>query len=458
MRSGPVSGNLTQALAELVCSTKFEAFPPETIHKAKLHILDTLGAAIAGSASRETDAVVAMLGLQAGTGSSPIWGRPIASDARTSAFVNGVSAHAYELDDSGGCDHSGAVVLPAALAALGDRSQPLSGRDLLRSVLLGYEVGRRVLEAVGGYEDHNGLGWHSTGTCGAFGAAAAVGSMVKLDANAMASALGSACSFAGGTWAFIHNGSSTKKLHAGRAAEGGLMAAYLAGQGFDGPDSVFEPERWGSFFATFGAGKGNPEGLVRDFGDYWRLNRCSIKPHATCRGTHAGIDALDLMMQNHGLEPADIAAIEVDISGFQYGMCGGKVIQSRAQAQMSLPYALAARLRYGKVFLAELEEAAWSAAEIGPLMERITVRIDPAMKDEDEPAITIVTAPGERHRFVVEFPLGGPQNPLSDERLLGKYAALAGMVLPAAKVDAISDFVLDLENQTDARSLLALLQ
>ena len=453
-----MSDNLTQALAGLVCSTNFEAFPPETIHKAKLHILDTLGAAIAGSASYETNAVVAALGIQAQTGQTPIWGRPIGSDARTAAFVNGVSAHAYELDDSGGCDHSGAVVLPAVLAALGDHKGLVGGRDLLRSVLLGYEVGRRVLEAVGGYEEHNGLGWHSTGTCGAFGAAAAVGSLVKLDVNAMASALGSACSFAGGTWAFIHNGSSTKKLHAGRATEGGLIAAYLARQGFEGPDSVFEAERWGSFLVTFGAGKGDPQALVRDFGQYWRLNRCSIKPHATCRGTHAGIDALDLMMQRHGLEPGDIAVIEIDISGFQYGMCGGKVISSRAQAQMSLPYALAARLRYGEVFLAELEEAAWSAAEIGPLMDRIAVRIDPAMKDEDEPAITIVTSAGERHRLVVEFPLGGPQNPLTDERLIGKYTALAGMVLPAARVDAISDFVLDLENQTDTRSLLMLLQ
>ncbi|MFB2563320.1 MmgE/PrpD family protein [Rhizobium sp. IMFF44] len=450
--------NLTRTLAGLVCSTKFEAFPAETIHKAKLHILDTLGAAIAGSASRETNAVVTMLDINTQAGHAAIWGRPLASDARTAAFVNGVSAHAYELDDSGGCDHSGAVVLPAVLAALGDHDRPVSGRELLRSVLLGYEVGRRVLEAVGGYEEHNGLGWHSTGTCGAFGAAAAVGSMVNLDATAMASALGSACSFAGGTWAFIHNGSSTKKLHAGRAAEGGLMSAYLARQGFEGPDSVFEAGRWGSFFATFGTGKSDPQALLRDFGDYWRLNRCSIKPHATCRGTHAGIDALDLMLHDHGLAPTDIAAIEVDISSFQYGMCGGKVITSRAQAQMSLPYALAARLRYGKVFLAELEEAAWSAAEIGPLMERITVRIDPALKDEDEPAITIMTAAGERHRLVVEFPLGGPQNPLSDERLIGKYAALAGMVLPASRVDALSDFVLNLENQTDTRSLLALLQ
>ena len=139
---------------------------PETIHKAKLHILDTLGAAIAGSASSETHAVLEMLGIPARQGRAPIWGWPITTDARTAAFVNGVSAHAFELDDSGGCDHSGAVVLPAALAVLGDEST-VQGRELLRSVLIGYEVGRRVLEAAGGYEVHNDLGWHSTGTCGA---------------------------------------------------------------------------------------------------------------------------------------------------------------------------------------------------------------------------------------------------------------------------------------------------
>lgn len=453
-----MSDNLTRVLAGHVYSTSFDAFPSETIHKAKLHILDTLGAAIAGSASGETGAMLKMLGLRGGAGRSPLWGLPLSADARTAALVNGVSAHAFELDDSGGCDHSGAVVLPAVLAALGDLDHSFSGVDLLRSVLFGYEVGRRVLEAVGGYEEHNGLGWHSTGTCGAFGAAAAVGAMLNLDSEAMASALGTACSFAGGTWAFIHNGSSAKKLHAGRAAEGGLMAAYLAKKGFEGPDSAFEVDRWGSFFATFGAGRGDPAALVQDFGANWRLNRCSIKPHATCRGTHAGIDALDLLLQRHDLTAGEIAAIEVDISRFQYGMCGGKVVGSRAQAQMSLPYALAARLRYGKVFLAELEETAWSAPEIGPLLDRITVRIDPQMKDEDEPAITIVTANGVRHRLVVEFPLGGPQNPLSDQRLIGKYADLAGMVLPAQKVDAIRDFVLDLDHQSDARGLLELLQ
>jgi 2-methylcitrate dehydratase PrpD len=449
---------MADQFADKICGTKFADFPDATIHKAKLHILDTLGVAIAGSVSKETQTMIECLGLGGATGSSAVWGWPLKLDARTAALINGISAHAFELDDSGGCDHSGAVVLPAALSVLGETALPVSGRTLLRSILTGYEVGRRVLEAAGGYEEHNGQGWHSTGTCGAFGAAAASGVLLGFDAPTMASALGTACSFSGGTWAFIQNGSPAKKLHAGRAAEGGVVAAYLASRGFAGPATVFEADIWGSFFATFCAGGGDPCALVADFGENWRLNRCSIKPYATCRGTHSAIDAIDMLFSKHGLTPSLIAAVEVDMSQFQFGMCGGTTLTSRAQAQMSLPYAIAAKLHYGKVYLAELEERAWSAPAIAAMLEKIKIRVDPAMKDEDEPGITLVTTRGARHFETVEFPLGGPLNPLSDTQLIAKYSDLAGAVLPPAKVGAILDFVLDLDQRDDARGLLQLLQ
>ncbi|MER9316201.1 MmgE/PrpD family protein [Mesorhizobium sp. M0659] len=453
-----MSAGMAGQLAAKICATVFEDFSDATVHKAKLHILDTLGVALAGSASSETRMTMAALGLGEGQGRAAIWGSCVRTDARTAAFVNGVSAHAFELDDSGGCDHSGAVVLPAALAVLGEMARPVSGRNLLRSVLIGYEVGRRVLEAAGGYEVHNDLGWHSTGTCGPFAAAAAAGMLLEFDAPKMASALGTACSYAGGNWAFIRNGSPAKKLHPGRAAEGGVIAAHLAAQGFEGPDAVFQPAVWGSFFATFCAGKADASALVSEFGQNWRMNRCSIKPYATCRGTHAAIDAIDLIFTRHGLNASDVASVEADMSRFQFGMCGGTVIQSRAQAQMSLPYALAARLRYGKVFLAELETKAWSDPGIADWLDRISVRVDTAMKDEDEPSIAIVTKDGQRHHATVEFPLGGPLNPLSDAQVIAKYSDLAGAVLPATRVAAIRDIVLDLDGYGDARQLLPLLQ
>ncbi|MGX7875031.1 hypothetical protein ACVDG5_021890 [Mesorhizobium sp. ORM6] len=215
---------------------------------------------------------------------------------------------------------------------------------------------------------------------------------------------------------------------------------------------------WGSFFATFCAGKADASALISEFGDSWRLNRCSIKPYATCRGTHSAIDAIDLIFARYGLSVSDIASIEADMSRFQFGMCGGTAIQSRAQAQMSLPYAIAARLHYGKVFLAELETTAWSDPAIAAWLGRILVRIDAGMKDEDEPAITVVTKDGQRHQATVEFPLGGPLNPLSDAQLIAKYTDLASAVLPAAGVAAIRDFILDLDGCAAARELLPLLQ
>lgn len=442
-------------LANLVSGTRFSDFDAATRHKAKLHVLDTLGVALAGAASVETTTAMAAF-APISRGPSKIWALGMSSDPRSAALLNGISAHAFELDDSGGCDHSGAVVLPAVLASAPTVRHPVSGAHLLHSVLIGYEVARRVLEASGGYETHNGLGWHSTGTCGPFGAAAAVAVLKGLDEPTLAMALAIAGSTAGGTWAFIHDGSQSKKLHSGRAAEGGLMAAQLAAAGFTGPVSLFE-DVWGGFFPTFTRNPGQRDDLVSDWGDFWRLNRCSIKPHATCRGTHSAIDALDLLLSREKLRPEDVARIEVRISGFQHGMCGGTHLGSRAEAQMSLPYAMAARLEYGTVGLDQLETPAWSSPRIAQWLDRFDMQIDAEMADEDEPAITVVTTGNVRHHATVPFPLGAPQNPLGDDRIIAKFEALCQRVMSRDRTEALRDFVLELDDAPDIAPLLDLL-
>ncbi|WP_343314944.1 MmgE/PrpD family protein [Brucella sp. BE17] len=450
----------SMVLARNIAIMRFSDFPAATVNKAKIHILDTLGAAIAGAASVETKIVLNAFDLVEKSGMSgpvPVWGTALTLDSRTASFVNGVSAHAFELDDSGGCDHSGAVVLPAAIAALSDAHTTVSGPSFLTAVLAGYEVGRRMLEACGGYETHNGLGWHSTGTCGAFAAAAATGSLFGFDAQRHASALGIACSYASGTWAFIHDGSQTKKLHAGRATEGGFSAAKLAAAGFSGPIFVLDAAGWGNFFTTFCRGDGNPALLSSDFGEFWRVNRCSIKPYATCRGTHSAIDAIEKMLGEQSFVPDDIMRIDVAMSEFQAGMCGGKIVASRADAQMSLPYALAARLHYGRVGLDELEEAAWSALSIKNTLQLTDVFVDPNMAANAEPVITVTLNDGRVFSKTVEFPLGGMDNPMSDSAVVAKFMALASRVLPESRCREIVDFVMNLEAASDAGRLPALL-
>ncbi len=153
-----------------------------------------------------------------------------------------------------------------------------------------------------------------------------------------------------------------------------------------------------------------------------------------------------------------MAKVEVGMSAFQFAMCGSKLVTTRAQAQMSLPYAMAARLHYGKVFLDELAHNAWEAPEIVDWLDKMTVAIDKTMADEDEPEVKLITHSGEEHRQRVETPLGSPDNPLSKVQITGKYYDLGKGILPLAQIDAIAELVADLEHMADVRALLPLLQ
>jgi 2-methylcitrate dehydratase PrpD len=160
----------------------------------------------------------------------------------------------------------------------------------------------------------------------------------------------------------------------------------------------------------------------------------------------------------HEIQPAQIARIEVDMSGFQFDMCGGKIITSRSQAQMSLPYAIAAELEYGKVGLAQIDPAAWTSERIGEWLNRISVRADDRMADEDEPIITIVTNDDHRYEASIAFPYGSPANPLPDDRLFEKFRDLSGNTLTSQTRDKIEEMVLTLDTLADVRGLPALLR
>ncbi|MEO3887157.1 MmgE/PrpD family protein [Nonomuraea sp. B5E05] len=425
-----------RALATLVAEPP--PLPRDVIERAKRHLLDTLGAALAGASSPAP-------GLAA-PGNAPVWGTGLTVAPRDAALLNGVAAHALELDDTGGCDHSGAVVVPAALACLSLADRPVSGSELLEAVVLGYDVARRTLEACGGYAAHNEAGWHSTGTCGTFGAAAASARLLGLDSARAAHALGLAAGFSGGLWAFVHDGAASKRLHAGRAAEGGLTAALLAASGTSGPGRIFD-DVWGGFLRTYAGAGADPGALTRGLGTAWRISRCSIKPYASCRSTHSSIDAIGGL----DLHVSEIDRIHVRLSPLVAGMCGGRDAATLPRAQLSLPYAIAARILYGDADLAAYSPERRGDPRATELMDRIDLEVDPEMGGIDEPALTVTTTTGAVRRARVSDPLGSPTNPLSDERLLAKFHGLA----PGRR--RLADRVMALDTGPDARGLLPLL-
>jgi 2-methylcitrate dehydratase PrpD len=351
------------------------------------------------------------------------------------------------------------VLLPAALAALsapGYGDVPVSGRDLITAVVLGYDVGRRVLEACGGYSPHNGQGWHSTATCGTFAAAAAASKLLRLDATQTMAAFGHAASASGGLWAFIHDASQTKRLHAGRAAEGGLTAALLAGRGISGPSRVFD-DVWGGFFNAFAPQSRQPEALLADLGSVWKLMRCSIKPYASCRSNHATIDAVRALMATHPGLAQRVARIDVRLSPFVMAMCGGRDLSTLSSAQMSMPYAVALAWVFGEAGLARYLAPARRDARLAAAMSLVQLHADPAMTALEEPTVTITSSSGETVSLQVPLALGAPANPLDDDALQRKFAELAGVALSTNGVATLAESLLNLHRLPDARALLPLL-
>jgi 2-methylcitrate dehydratase PrpD len=349
------------------------------------------------------------------------------------------------------------VVLPALVAALPLAGEAVDGRAFVTATVLGYDIGRRVMMGFGGYVAHNSAGWHSTGTCGVFAAAAAVASLLRLDAGTAAHALGLAASFSSGLWGFIHDGAMAKRVHAGRAAEGGLLAVLLAQDGVTGPAYAFE-DMWGSFLKTYGRGSVEPDALTSDLGRDWLMRHAAIKPYASCRDTHAAVDALERVVTLHNLQADAVASIRVRLNAFLEGMVGGRDVFNLPAAQMSLPYAAAARLLFGTAGLGAYSAERRSSPAVAELLPRITVDIDDTVTASWHSSIVVETRDGRRIEEPTTAPLGSPENPLPPDRLRAKFDELARVSLPAEQADRLAEFALNLDNERDATALPALLR
>src|SRR6185369_16206982 len=292
----PKIEGLTLDVATFIGNTAYRDIPEDVVELGKKSILDGLGLALCGSVAETGNlsrTYVESLGLS--RGEATIIGSSIKAPARFAAFVNGIGIHADDYDDTqlavaedrvyGLLTHPTAPVLSAALA-LGE-TRALSGRDLMTAYHVGVEVECKIAEAMAPrhYED----GFHSTGTCGAIGAAAASARVAGLDRNHILRALGIAASEAAGLRENF--GTMTKPFHAGRAAESGVVAAEMAGLGWTAAEQILEAPR--GFFHAAG-GNYDPGAIVQKLGRPWtfRSPGISIKPHPSGSLTHPAMTEL----------------------------------------------------------------------------------------------------------------------------------------------------------------------
>ena len=421
----------SEALAAFTADLELDDVPDDVVRYARVLMLDLLGAALAGVDTDETRAMLEAAACFAPTaGPCGIWGTTRTTTAAAAALVNGVIAHAQELDDFGGADHSGAVVIPAVLA-VAEAESITDGGAVLAAMIGGYDVALRVLDAMGGYRAHNsGGGWHSTGTCG---------------------------SFTGGIWAYLADGAMSKRYHPGRSAEIGVTAAYMARAGFTGPTRVFDAP-WGGFLATYGNGDERPEELTCDFGGPFRIMRSGIKPYAACRGLHSALDVVLGMRSEHDFSAADVAAVKVGCNRANMQSLGDTDPRTRLAAQMSLPFGIAAALVTGRAGLEEFEDRRVNDPEVRAAMSRVVMTHDPAHDDSTEPDVTVVLNDGRRFQGHQPIGLGDWRNPLTTTQVVAKYESLARRVLNRADAAALKDAVFALPEPGSLETLLAALR
>jgi 2-methylcitrate dehydratase PrpD len=449
---------LAIALGEELGALRHAELPSDVLARARDLLLDVLGVALGGV--HEASSVALRQGLRrlGGTGDAVVLGVGERLPAPQAALANGAAAHALEMDDThqGGSIHLGAVVFPAALAAA--QLAGSSGDSVLRAAVAGYEVAARLAMAVQPAE-HYARGFHPTGTCGAFGAAAAAGLLFDLDAAGLARALGIAGSQASGLLEFLADGAWTKRLHPGWSASAGLHAAALAGAGFSAPGTVLEG-RFGFLNAYSGAPLLEP--LARP-AEGFELMRTGVKPHACCRYMQAPIDAALALRAAHGIDPAAVERIEVGIVGAGFPIVCEPIARKRrprsvVDEQFSLPFGVAVALARGAASPVEFVVETADDPQVIRLMDRVVPVRDPAL-DADYPRVwpawvRIALRDGRTFEERVAHPLGDPEN-FPDAAALGaKFRTLARRALSDAQVDRLAAAVADLPRARTVDRLL----
>jgi 2-methylcitrate dehydratase PrpD len=367
------------------------------------------------------------------------WYRNGHGDGGRRAFLVGALVHVLEIDDlhRESVTHPGCVVIPAAWTLA--QQQTASARAFLEAVLKGYEAMCRVGNAVG--KAHYRI-WHNTSTCGPFGSAFAAAALTGLDDERTVWALGNAGTQASGLWQFLDEGAMSKHLHAGRAAESGLLAAELAARGFTGPAQILEGRK--GFFAA-ACPDAEPERVLAAPEAPWQLRLTSVKPWPSCRHTHPTIDAaLEL---NAGGAFGKIERIHVETYQAALDLCDHAAPTTEYQAKFSLQHCAAAALTDGAVTLGSFDAPA--RARLAALAAKTTVEATPrhnaAYPDQWGARLTVTTTAGDR--LVADCPVckGDPELPLTPEEMRAKAAGLfehAGLSKPRAS--ALSEAVLAL--------------
>jgi 2-methylcitrate dehydratase PrpD len=450
----PASGELIRRLSAYVTASGEAELPPAVVHKAKHHILDTLGAILCGSNLKPGRIAAKFVIEQAGAPEAQCAGTPIVTTAINAAFAMGMMAHSDETDDSherAGM-HPGCAIVPAALAIA--QREGADGTRLIRGVVAGYDIGCRMTQALGVQNVRSrALSLHGIGTN--FGAAAAAASIIGLREEAVRFVWDYSCQQDSGKYYWMRDRDHVEKafVFAAMGARNGVTSALLVQSGFTGVADAFSGEN--NYFYSFGPGV-DPEILIDGLGSRYEIQHTDIKKYSVGAPIQAPLDALLILRKRHGLTATDVERMTVSVPDDRVN-----IVRDREMPDVDLRHVLAvALIDGGMTFEASHAYERMKDPAVLALRGRITLMGDPALrtaKVKRGGIVEITTRDGAQLREHVEMVRGRPGNPMSDAEIEQKCTDLMRPVLGEGRTQELIDRIWNLESVRNMRDLAPLL-
>ena len=417
---------LAQDFADYAVKEQTSKLPADVLHHAKRAVIDWYACLLPGSRVEPATILEQALADELDHGNARLASGRRAT-LRAAALINGAASHSVEFDDiyRDAGYHPGSPVISAALAAA--QAKGASGEQFLRGVIVGYEVSTRIGEAV--MPSHYKY-WHTTGTVGAFGAAAAVATILGCNREQFAHALATVGSFAAGLKQAFLSQAMTKPLHGGHAADVGAMAAMGAAKGLTGALDIIEGE-----FGFGAAMSVSPDWkkAVKGLGTDYHITRVTFKNHGCCGHTFAPIDGALHLQRTHGFKWPDVKRVRVATYKAGTDIVDNAAPEGEYQAKFSLQYVMAHALMHGSVRLNAFTPERLQDKDVRALLSKVEVVADPELSkgypNQRAAQIDIETNDGRKVSHFQPYRKGDPELPLTDDELNGKFLELAMPVI-----------------------------
>lgn len=437
---------ISDSFSEFTTNLTFATIPSETLVKAKLSILDSIGIAFASS-THEFAHIVANSLSELGPGLFPVIGMGMRLSLRDAALLNGMLVHGLDYDDTHikGVIHPSASCFPCALV-VGTHAD-INGTELLTAYIAGIEMATRIAAAANGKLQQ--AGFHPTGVVAVFACALIAGRLLRLTVHQLSMAQGIALSMAAGSMEFFEEGAWTKRMHAGWAASSGITAAHLAKHGFTGPRNAYEG-RFGFFnnYLNRFCSDLDLSTAVNTLGKEWETDHLAIKPYASCHFNHALIDAAIALKGSNHIDVNNIESVRalVPAEGVKL-ICeprDGKLQPMTANdAQGSLYYSVAASLVRGKFNLDDLGQGALNDSAVLNLARKVSWEVDPAsaFPNSFSGELQITMRTGERFAHREQINRGAAERPLMEEEVRNKFFDNMALATARRHADQIAETV-----------------